>query len=120
MTVLVLILVGLAAGLLASALGVGGGIVFVPALVVVLGFDQHLAEGTSLAVIALTAGIGTWTHHRQGRVEWRIAGLVAAGGIAGALAGSTLAVRIDADLLQSLFAAFLALVALRMIRNLVK
>lgn len=120
MTALVLVIVGCFAGALASALGVGGGIVFVPALVVILSFDQTLAEGTSLAVIVLTATIATWTHHRHGRVDWRVAATVAVGAIAGALGGSTLALRIDPDVLQRLFAAFLVIVAVRLVRNLVR
>ena len=120
MTVAILIVVGVGAGLVASALGVGGGIIFVPALVVVLGFEQHLAEGTSLAVIAATATIGTWTHHRHRRVEWKTAALVAAGGIVGAVAGSMLALELNPDLLQRLFAGFLVIVAIRMMRNLAR
>lgn len=118
MTVALLIVIGVAAGVLASALGVGGGIVFVPAMAVVLGFDQHLAEGTSLAVIVLTAIIGTWTHHRHGRVDWRVVALVATGGIVGAVAGSTLALQLDPTLLRRLFAIFLTIVALRMMLHL--
>lgn len=120
MTAAILVLIGLVAGSLASALGVGGGVVFVPAMVVILSFDQVLAEGTSLAVIILTASIATWTHHRHGRVDWRIAALVAAGGIAGALAGSTLALRLHPDDLRRLFALFLTLVALRLMRQLAR
>jgi uncharacterized membrane protein YfcA len=118
MTALVLVVVGLGAGALASALGVGGGIVFVPALVVVLGFDQTLAEGTSLAVIVLTATIATWTHHRHDRVDWRVAALVAAGAVVGAVGGSSLALRLHPEVLQRLFAVFLVIVAVRMIRQL--
>lgn len=120
MTVALLIIIGVGAGLLASALGVGGGVVFVPALVVVLGFEQHLAEGTSLAVIAVTATIGTWTHHRHRRVDWRTAAGIAVAAVAGALAGSTIALRLDADLLRQLFAIFLVIVAIRMMRHLAR
>jgi uncharacterized membrane protein YfcA len=119
-TALLLIVIGLLAGVLASALGVGGGIIFVPALVVVLGFGQHLAEGTSLAVITATAAIGTWTHHRHDRVDWRTAANVAIGGIGGAIVGSVLALRLDPDLLRRLFAVFLAIVAVRLIRHLAR
>ena len=59
-----LVIVGLIAGALASTLGVGGGIVFVPALVIIAGFEQQLAEGTSLAVILPTMMVGAWSHHR--------------------------------------------------------
>lgn len=117
MTALALVLVGLAAGTLASALGVGGGVVFVPALVVFFGFAQHLAEGTSLAVIVGTAVVATWTHFRQGRVEWRTALLVGAGGVLGAVAGATVALRLDGELLRRLFAVLLIVVAVRLLRH---
>ena len=120
MTVVALIAVGLFAGALASALGVGGGVVFVPALVVLLSFDQHLAEGTSLAVIVVTAAIATWFHDRHGRIEWRIAGTIAVGAIGGAVLGSTLALRLDPELLRRGFAAFLLVVAVRLLRNLAR
>ncbi len=114
MTVLGLILIGLAAGAMASALGVGGGIVFVPALVVVFGFTQQLAQGTSLAVILGTSIIGTWAHHQRDRVDWITAAAIGIAGIAGAVAGSTLAVDLDPLLLRRLFAGLLLVVAARL------
>ena len=120
MTVLALIVVGLVAGTLASALGVGGGVVFVPALVVLLSFDQHLAEGTSLAVILATAVVATWVHDRHGRIDWRAAALIAGGGIVGAIVGSALALRLDPLALQRMFAAFLVVVAGQLLRSLAR
>lgn len=115
MTVVALILIGLAAGTLATALGIGGGVVFVPALVVLLGFSQHLAEGTSLAVIVPTALIGTWGHHRHRRIEWRTAITIGAFGIVGGLAGSRLALTLDAALLRRMFSVLLVAVAVRLL-----
>ena len=115
MTAVVLIVVGLLAGTMAAALGVGGGIIFVPALVVLLDFSQHEAQGTSLVVIIPTAVIATIVHARRGRVAWRIALPVAVGGGVGALAGASLALNLDGELLSRFFAALLLVLAARML-----
>lgn len=107
-------LLGLATGLIASTLGIGGGIIFVPSLVVFFGFAQHVAQGTSLAVIVPTAIVGTILHSSKGRVNWRIAGLVAIGGIAGGLLGAWIAQTLDPELLRRLFAGLLVVIAVRM------
>lgn len=109
-----LVLLGAAAGLLAAAIGVGGGIVFVPALVVLFAFDQHVAQGTSLAVIFPTAIVSTIGHARSGRVNWAVAAPLAATGIVGALIGARVALVIDADVLRRLFALLLLAVSVRM------
>lgn len=111
------VLLGLATGLIASTLGIGGGIIFVPSLVVLFGFAQHVAQGTSLAVIVPTAIVGAGLHARRGRVVWRVAGLIAVGGIAGGLIGAWVAQSLDPDLLRRLFAALLAVIAVRMISS---
>jgi uncharacterized membrane protein YfcA len=108
---------GLVTGLLAATLGIGGGIIFVPALVVFFGFTQYVAQGTSLAVIVPTAIVGTWLHARRGRVEWRVAFLIAAGGIVGGLLGSWAALSLDPDLLRRLFAVLLIAIAVRMVSS---
>ncbi len=115
MTVAGLILIGLVAGSVSASLGVGGGIVFVPALVVLFGYDQHLAQGTSLAVIVPTVIVGAWVHARAGRVVWRSAIPIGLGGIAGGLIGGMIALAIDADVLRRMFAVMLVLTAFRML-----
>lgn len=107
--------IGLAAGFAAGLLGVGGGIVMVPAMVLVLGFDQHVAQGTSLVVIIPAALAGSVTHYRNGRVSLRDAALLAAGGIGGAVVGSFSALSVDDTVLRRLFGAFLLIVAAQMV-----
>ncbi len=107
--------VGLAAGFLAGLLGIGGGVVMVPAMVLIFGFDQHVAQGTSLLVIIPAALTGSYTHHRNGRLVLRDAAWLAAGGVIGALIGSVSALSLDDTVLRRLFAAFLILTALRML-----
>ena len=113
--VITLLAIGLAAGFLAGLLGVGGGILLVPAMVLLLDFDQHVAQGTSLVVIIPAALIGTWTHYRRGTIRPRDAALVAAGGMIGAAVGSLSALSLDDELLRRLFALVLLATAIRML-----
>lgn len=106
-----LVAIGLGAGTLAASLGIGGGIIFVSALVLILGFDQHLAQGTSLAVILPTAFVATIGHTRGGRVVWRLALPLGAAGVVGGLIGAQTALAIDGDLLRRLFSVALFAIA---------
>jgi uncharacterized protein len=116
-TVLTLIAIGLVAGVLGAALGVGGGIVIVPGLVVLLTVPQHAAQGTSLAVIVPTAIVAAVVHARAGRVDGRLAAALGAGGVVGGVAGAFAALAIDALVLRRMFAVFLLLMAVRMLRS---
>ncbi len=109
-----LVVLGLFAGTVAAALGVGGGVIYVPALVVLFSFDQHIAQGTSLAVILPTAVVATIAHARFGNVRWRLAVPIAVAGIAGAAVGAWVALSLDADLLRRFFGVFVLIVAARM------
>ena len=115
MTIVGFLVLGLAAGAFAAALGLGGGIIFVPVLVVFFSFVQQDAQGTSLAVMLPTAIVGTVVHHRRGRVAWRLAIPVGMGGIVGALAGSRLALALHPDLLRRLFATLLVVLLVRLV-----
>jgi uncharacterized membrane protein YfcA len=113
--ILALLAIGLAAGLLAGLLGIGGGVLMVPAMVLIMAFDQHVAQGTSLLVIMPAAALGSFTHLRHGRLALRDAGALAAGGVVGALLGSLTAVALDEALLRRLFALLILVVAARML-----
>ena len=110
-----LIAVGLVAGVLSATLGVGGGVVFVPALVALLGFEQQVSQGTSLAVILPTVLIGTTVHARAGRVDWNVAIAAGLGGVLGGLAGAHVALGLPESVLRRMFAVFLLLMAARMV-----
>jgi uncharacterized membrane protein YfcA len=107
--------VGLGAGFLAGLLGVGGGILMVPAMVLLMNFDQHVAQGTSLLVIIPAALTGSITHYRNGRLRVRDAAFIAAGGVFGAALGSVLALSTDDTLLRQLFAGLLLVTGLRIL-----
>lgn len=105
--------VGLVAGAFAGLLGVGGGFLMVPAMVVLLGEPQHLAQGTSLLVIVPTATVGTIANARRGNLDLRIAVLLGAAGAVGAVGGALASVQIHEDVLRRVFGAVLVLTALR-------
>ncbi|MDH3605996.1 MAG: sulfite exporter TauE/SafE family protein [Acidimicrobiia bacterium] len=110
-----LIAVGLLAGLLSATLGIGGGVIFVPAIVALTGVEQQVGSGTSLAVILPTVIIGSSIHARAGRVTWSIAIPAGLGGIVGGLAGAQVALGLPEFTLRRMFAAFLVVVAFRML-----
>lgn len=107
--------IGILTGIVSGVLGLGGGLALVPAMVLLLGYDQHLAEGTSLLVILPTAAVGAYTHSRHGYVRLRPAMALAAGGIAGALAGSAVALALDGTALRFVFVAYLTITGVWMI-----
>ncbi len=104
--------IGLAAGFVAGMFGVGGGILFVPALVL-LGLGQVEAEATSLAAIIPTVLAGTWRQRRYGNIRWRPAAIVGATSIAGVVAGSFVALALPEDVLRRLFALLVLGVAVQ-------
>jgi uncharacterized protein len=110
MTLAVALLLGFAAGIAAGMFGIGGGILFVPTLVL-LGLGQVEAEATSLAAILPTVAAGTWRQHRYGNVRWRDAAVIGVVSIAGVQAGALVALSLPEDLLRRLFAALLLAVA---------
>lgn len=105
-----LVAVGLGAGLLAGLLGVGGGLVLVPALVALVGMDQRRAAATSLVAIVPTAVVGAATYGVQGQVSVPAALLLATGSLAGVRLGVALLHRLPAGVLPWLFTGFLVLV----------
>lgn len=120
-SILIYPLAGALAGLLAGLLGVGGGVVVVPALVWAfgqMGVSQrvlmHLAIGTSLASIVVTASAAATAHHRRGGVRWQVLRGLAPGLMLGAALGGRLAQHIPTTGLRLIFGGFLLLVAIRM------
>jgi len=115
-TYLIAVLIGAIAGLASGFMGIGGGVVIIPALVFMLGFDQHMAQGTSLAAMVPPIGLlAAYVYYRSGHVNVPVAALIAAGFIIGGMAGAKVVVNIAAATLRRVFGRVLLLLALRMI-----
>jgi len=109
------IVVGLVAGFLSGLFGVGGGILIVPALVLVMRMDQRLAHGTSLAAVLPIALSSTLSYTLEDKVDWPVAGLLAAGAVGGAVVGTHVLRTLPQRALGFCFAGLLAATALRML-----
>jgi uncharacterized protein len=110
------LVVGAIAGVLSGLLGIGGGAVMVPAMTLLMGLSQHVAQGTSLLVIIPTAISGSITHFRMGNIRLQTAGWLSVGGVLGAVAGALLALASPDQLLRFLFGAYLAFTGVRMLQ----
>lgn len=106
---------GLVAGILSGLLGVGGGIILVPVMVSMLGFAQHNAHATSLAVIVPTALVSSIIYSFHGNVDIVLATTLAAGSILGASIGARWMKRIPADQLKRMFGILLVVVGVKML-----
>jgi uncharacterized protein len=117
MTNMILLLVlGVVAGLLSGLLGIGGGIIIVPALIFVFGYSQHLAQGTTLALMVPPIGIlAAWTYYKQGNVNLAAAALICLGFLVGALFGARFASAIPDLILRRSFGVLFLAVSVRMI-----
>ena len=105
--------IGLISGFFGGVAGIGGGIVIVPATVLLLGISQHAAQGTSLLAIILTSMAATIVNRKNRRVDLKDAFMVGAAGVAGSIFSSQVALGVDGNLLSALFGGFAVLIALR-------
>lgn len=110
-----LLVIGAAAGLVSSFLGVGGGIVMVPLLVQLMKFPQHAAHATSMGALVLIAGSGFVSFGLAGEVDYGYVGLLIAGGVIGAHLGARAMDRLSPDRLSVVFAVVLMAVGVRML-----
>jgi len=118
---ILIIIIGLAAGVLSGLVGVGGGIIMVPVMVLFLKYTQHQAQGTSLAVLTLLVVVLGFLKYYQvckkmgTPIDLKVVGLLAVGFVVGAYVGSSLAVKIDKDLLKKIFGVVLLYTAIKML-----
>lgn len=114
--ILVLLLVGLAAGMLSGMVGVGGGIIIVPCLIYFLGFSQKMAQGTSLGLLLLPVGIlGVLQFYKSGYVDVKVVLIIGAAFIAGSYFGSRLALSLPQDTVKKIFAVVMLLMSVKML-----
>ncbi|SRR5258706_5357143 len=115
-TVILLLIVGLAAGTLSGLVGVGGGVIIIPALVYILGFNQAEAQGTSLGILLLPVGIfAVLNYYKQGFVDIKIVLIISLAFVIGGWLGSRLAVSLSQQLLKKMFGSLLLLLAIKML-----
>jgi uncharacterized protein len=110
--VIIVLFLGLVVGVLVGLLGIGGGVVLVPAMVFLLHLDQHLAQGTSLFILLPPIGLGALREYwKKGQVDVRAGILCAVGMLAGAYGGSLIALPMPSQKLKGFFGVFLMLAA---------
>ncbi|MBK8227595.1 MAG: sulfite exporter TauE/SafE family protein [Flavobacteriales bacterium] len=115
-TIGLLIIVGLLAGILSGFVGVGGGIIMVPALIWLLHYNQHQAQGTSLAVLMLpVVFLAVRNYWKEGMIDWKVVGIIAAAFVAGGYFGSKGALALPADMVKRIFGVVMLFVAIKLI-----
>ena len=116
MDIVLYILLGLLTGIFSGMFGLGGGIIVVPALVLIFGLSQHNAQGTTLAMMVPPIGLlAAWTYYSKGFVDLKIAGLLCLGFFFGGLLGAKFVVGLPEPVLRKLFGVALLLISLKMI-----
>ncbi len=114
-TLLLLLCIGLLAGLLSGLIGIGGGIIMIP-LLLFLGMTQHQSQGTSLAVLSVpVTALAAFNYYKEGYVEWKYAAVIAVFFVIGGYIGSRLAIQIDEKILKKIFGVILLVVAGKLI-----
>ena len=115
-TLIILLLTGLAAGILGGFIGVGGGVIIVPALVFFLGFTQHAAQGTSLTMMLPPIAIlAVMNYYKAGEVNIKYGMIMAAAFVVGGYVGSKLSLKMDPVKVKFIFGVFMFFVAIRII-----
>jgi uncharacterized membrane protein YfcA len=114
--IIILIIIGLTAGIVSGLMGVGGAIIMVPALVFFLGLTQHQAQGTSLSVLIFPVGfLAFWNYYKQGYVNFKIAIIIMIAFFIGGYLGSAFAVKMNERLLKIIFGILIIILGIRMI-----
>ncbi|HLO82399.1 MAG TPA: sulfite exporter TauE/SafE family protein [Chitinophagaceae bacterium] len=115
-TLTIIIIIGLAAGILGGMIGIGGGLVIVPALIYFMAYSQKEAQGTSLGLLLLPVGIlGVINYYKKGYVDLKVVGLLSIGFVVGSYLGSKWALTLPQSTLKKIFAGFLLVLAIKML-----
>jgi uncharacterized protein len=114
--IIILICIGVLAGFTGGALGLGGGIIIVPALIFIMGFSQHQAQGTSLAVLIFpVALLGAYNYYKSGFVNFKFVVVLAIAFLVGSYLGSLMAINLPEKILKKVFGFVVLLLSLKMI-----
>jgi hypothetical protein len=112
----VLVAIGLAAGILSGFVGIGGGVVMVPALVLLLGYGQHQAQGTSLAVLMLpVVALAVRNYYKAGVIDPKVVAVIAVAFVLGGYFGSRWALALPVEIVKRVFGVLMLLIALKLI-----
>lgn len=115
-TLLALLLIGVAAGFASGMVGIGGGIVIVPALVYFLSMTQHQAQGISIGMLLMPVGfLAAYNYHKEGNLNFTYSALIGVTFVLGAYAGSKVSLKMDPTLMRRIFGVFILLISLKMI-----
>lgn len=116
MNLIIILVLGLSAGIVSGLVGIGGGVIVVPALVFLLGFTQHQAQGTTLAMMVPPIGIlAVWQYYKHGNVDIKVAALLCAGFVVGGLLGGRVANTVSSAALEKVFGFVLLVISLKML-----
>jgi uncharacterized membrane protein YfcA len=114
-SILLLILIGLVAGSLGGMIGLGGGIILIPALILIMKLDQQTAQGTSIAVMLPPIGLfAVYNYYKAGYVNTKYAMIIAAAFMVGGYFGSLLALKLSPDIMRKAFSVLLVIIAIKM------
>ena len=109
-----ILVIGVLAGFMSSLVGIGGGLVIVPALVLLFGFNQKEAQGTSLMLLSLpVAFVGAFNYYKSGYSNWKVALLLASTFMIGGFLGSKVAINLEMSIIKKVFAVFMIIIALK-------
>ena len=113
--ILLLIVIGLVAGIFSGLIGIGGAIIIIPSLIFLLGMDQYQAQGTSLAVMLPPIGLlAAYNYYRAGALNWKFALIIASAFLIGGYFGSKMALHIPEVILRKVLALFLVFIAIKL------
>jgi uncharacterized membrane protein YfcA len=115
-TILILIFIGMAAGVLSGFVGVGGGIVIVPALVYMLSMSQHEAQGTSLFILLLPIGfLAVYNYYKAGSINFGYGTVIAIAFVLGGYFGSKLALRMNPNMVKLIFGILMIIISFKLV-----
>jgi len=110
------LIIGLSAGIISGLIGIGGGIIMIPALIFFMDYSQHMAQGTTLAAMVLPIGIlAAFEYYKGGYVNIQVAALIALGFVLGGYIGAKFAVNINAHILSKVFGFVMLILSIRII-----
>ncbi|MBC7388637.1 MAG: sulfite exporter TauE/SafE family protein [Opitutaceae bacterium] len=114
-TIILLLVIGVFAGMLSGLVGIGGGVVIVPALVLLLGFSQHMAQGTTLAMMVPPVGIlAVYSYYQDGKVDVKTAAILCVGFLIGGAIGGKIVIGLSDIIVRRIFSVLVLLISLKM------